>query len=347
MAALLEVRDLMKYFPVRRGLMRRRVEYVHAVDKISFSLKHGETLGLVGESGCGKSTAGRTILRLVEPTSGAVYFEGDDICMADAKRRFQLRKQMQIIFQDPFGSLNPRLTVERIVEEPLLTHGLGTRAERRAKVMESLDRVGLLAEHMKRFPHEFSGGQRQRIMIARVLTLTPKLIIADEPVSALDVSIQAQILNLLVSLQRTFGFGCIVISHDLGVIRYVSHKVAIMYLGKIVEMAPVRELYSRPFHPYTRALLSAVPVADPRRTKRRIILTGDVPSPIDPPCGCRFHPRCPDRVESCDRKAPEMRLYDDEHLVCCHLYRDGSMWPPPGDGGISTRKGRTIQSKEE
>jgi len=326
MTELLEVCNLVKHFPVRRGFFRSRKEYVHAVDGISFSMEAEQTMGLVGESGCGKSTAGRTILRLIRPTAGEVRFKGENLLGMHGGREMQMRRQMQMIFQDPFGSLNPRLTVERIVEEPLTTHRVGRRGERRERVAETLRTVGLLPEHMKRFPHEFSGGQRQRIMIARALILQPELIICDEPVSALDVSVQAQIINLMVRLQHRFRFSYIIISHDLSVIRHVSHKVAVMYLGQIVEMAPAAALYRSPLHPYTLALLSAVPVPDPHRKRQRIILSGDVPSPIKPPPGCRFHPRCPRRMEVCVQTVPVMRRIDPHHIVACHLHTDGPEW---------------------
>jgi oligopeptide/dipeptide ABC transporter ATP-binding protein len=326
MPELLAVRHLEKYFPVRRGLLGRHSARVHAVDDVSFSLAENETLGLVGESGCGKSTTGFSILRLIEPTGGEVRFQGENILNLDPEPLRRLRPKMQIVFQDPFGSLNPRLTVERIVEEPLLNHEALSGPARRARVRETLEMVGLLPEHLTRFPHEFSGGQRQRICVARALVLRPKLVVGDEPVSALDVSVRAQVLNLMVELQRQLNLSYLFISHDLAVIRYVSHRVAVMYLGQIVELADVKTLYAQPLHPYTVALLSAVPVPDPRRSRQRILLKGDVPSPIDPPPGCRFHPRCPEVMPVCREQAPLTRVAGPNHLVRCHLYDRYDAW---------------------
>ena len=330
MSNLLEVYKLSKYFPVRSGLFNRGKKYVYAVDGISFSVGNHETLGLVGESGCGKSTASRTILNLLTPTSGEVWFQGKNMFEMHPRERRKLRQGIQIIFQDPFGSLNPRLTVERIVEEPLLSHGIGDRISRKHKVEKTLSEVGLLPEHMKRFPHEFSGGQRQRIMLARALILKPRLIIADEPVSALDVSVQAKMLNLMLRLQKQFELSYIFVSHDLGVIRHVSHKVAVMYLGEIVELAPVKSLYATPLHPYTRSLLSSVPIPDPhKKNRKKVILQGDVPSPRNPPPGCRFHTRCPECMDICIRKKPLARQIEDGHIVSCHLHSVGEIWSPP------------------
>jgi len=335
MPELLEVRHLVKHFPVRRGLLGRRNAKVHAVDDVSFSLAENETLGLVGESGCGKSTTGFSILRLIEPTGGEVRFQGQNIMKLDPEPLRRLRRKMQIVFQDPFGSLNPRLTVERVIEEPLLNHEALSAAARRARVKETLDMVGLLPEHLTRFPHEFSGGQRQRICVARALVLRPKLVVGDEPVSALDVSVRAQVLNLLVELQRRLNLSYLFISHDLAVIRYVSHRVGVMYLGQIVELADVKAIYAQPLHPYTRALLSAVPVPDPRRSRQRILIQGDVPSPIDPPPGCRFHPRCPEAMPVCREQAPLTRAAESNHLVRCHLYDRHDVWNPPFQASAS------------
>jgi len=329
MNSLLEVYKLSKYFPVRSGLLKKRTGYVYAVDQISFSLEEGETLGLVGESGCGKSTAIRTILNLITPFAGKVIYNGNNIFDLSFKELQKIRQDIQIIFQDPFGSLNPRMTVEAIVEEPLRTHRVGDRRSRREKIAETLEIVGLLPEHMKRFPHEFSGGQRQRIMLARALILRPKLIIADEPVSALDVSVQAQMLNLLKKLQKDLDLSYIFVSHDLGVVRHISHKVAVMYLGEIVEIAPKNDLYTFPRHPYTISLISSVPILDPRmRNRNKIILKGDVPSPRNPPSGCRFHTRCPECMEICRKERPPARQMKENHIVSCHLFKDKELWIP-------------------
>jgi oligopeptide/dipeptide ABC transporter ATP-binding protein len=320
---LLEVRNLKKYFPVRRGVLRRVVAHVKAVDGISFFIRQGETLGLVGESGCGKTTAGRTILRLIDPTDGSILFRnnGDAVDIAKLSNRAlkPLRRQMQIIFQDPYSSLNPRMTIGDIIGEPLVVHRMGTPAEREARVKELLEAVGLNPQYMKRYPHEFSGGQRQRIGIARALALGPKLIICDEPVSALDVSIQAQVINLLEDLQKEFGLTYLFIAHDLSVVRHISDRVAVMYLGKIVEMAETEELFRNPKHPYTEALLSAVPVPDPDYQRERIILKGDVPSPVNPPSGCYFHPRCPYAQPICKEQEPAFVNIGGEHFASCHF----------------------------
>ena len=316
---LVEVRHLKKYFPIKKGVLQREVARVHAVDDVSFSVQKGETLGLVGESGCGKSTLGRTIVRLLEPTDGQIVFEGKDTTHMTARRLRPLRREMQMIFQDPYASLNPRKRVGSIIGDPMKIHRLGTKQERKRRVQELLETVGLSPEHYNRFPHEFSGGQRQRIGVARALALRPKLIIADEPVSALDVSIQSQILNLLEDLQEEFDLTYIFIAHDLGVVRHVSDRIAVMYLGKLVEVSPAEELYQRPIMPYTEALLSAVPVPDPDLAERRerIVLTGDVPSPINPPSGCRFHPRCRYMTDVCKEVEPPLTDFEG-HLSACH-----------------------------
>ena len=322
---LLKVQDLVKHFPVRGGLLSRTVSKVHAVDGVSFELPAGETLGVVGESGCGKSTTGRCILRLIEPTSGQVWFEGKSVTDAGKSELRALARDMQIIFQDPFASLNPRMTVSAIIGEALTIHKLTkTRAEYDARIVELLETVGLSADHMRRYPHEFSGGQRQRIGIARALAVKPKLIICDEAVSALDVSIQAQVINLLEDLQSQLGLTYIFIAHDLSVVEHISDRVAVMYLGRIVEIAAAKDLYTTPQHPYTEALLSAVPIPDPRlkreRQQKRILLQGDVPSPIHPPSGCHFHTRCPmARKGLCDVQAPVLKAVGEGHQVACHL----------------------------
>jgi oligopeptide/dipeptide ABC transporter ATP-binding protein len=314
---LLQVRHLKKYFPVRGGMWGRTQASVKAVDDVSFELFPGETLGLVGESGCGKSTLGRALLRLQQPTSGEVLFEGKDILRLNKTELKAQRREMQMIFQDPFASLSPRRTIGQTLREPLDVHGIGTPAERERKVAELMDIVGLRSNILDRYPHEFSGGQRQRIGIARALTLNPKLIVADEPVSALDVSVQSQVLNLIKDLQRDFGIAFLFISHDLAVVQHVCDKVAVMYLGKIVEFGSAEDIYNKPRHPYTQALLSAVPVPDPQTRSRRIILTGDVPSPLNPPTGCAFHPRCPKAVAECAVREPVPEPVGALHTASC------------------------------
>lgn len=316
---LLSVRDLKKYFRITGGVFARAVGEVKAVDGVSFDIRAGETLGLVGESGCGKTTMGRAVLRLVEPTAGEIYFEGRDILRLGPRQMRMLRREMQIIFQDPSGSLNPRMSVGQIVEEPLAVHRVGDRTARQRRVRELLDAVGLASDHARRFPHEFSGGQRQRIGIARALALNPKLIVADEPVSALDVSVQSQILNLLKDLQQEFGLTYLFIAHGLNVVRHIADRVGVMYLGGMVETAEGDEIYRTPLHPYTEALFSAVPVPDPTAKRERIILQGDVPSPVTPPTGCRFHTRCPIAQERCRVEVPAWKESRPGHFVACHF----------------------------
>ncbi|MBM4195718.1 MAG: dipeptide ABC transporter ATP-binding protein [Gammaproteobacteria bacterium] len=319
MTVLLEVRELSKHFTARGGLFRRAGAPVKAVDGVSFTLARGETLGLVGESGCGKSTLGRAILRLHEPTAGEVWLDGENVTALSGDALLEHRRCMQIIFQDPYASLNPRRTVAQAIREPLEVHRIGTPVERERRVDELLDVVGMRSSARNRYPHEFSGGQRQRIGIARALALDPALIVADEPVSALDVSVQSQVLNLIANLQRERGIAFLFISHDLAVIQHVSDVVAVMYLGRFVEMAPAAELYRRPRHPYTQALLSAVPQPDPARRAGRIVLQGDIPSPTDPPPGCPFHPRCPLAVDRCRGEVPALRAVAEGVSVACHL----------------------------
>ncbi|MFN3745163.1 MAG: ABC transporter ATP-binding protein [Hyphomicrobiaceae bacterium] len=318
-APALEVRDLKKHFPVKKGLLQKTIGHVYAVDGVSFSIREGETLGLVGESGCGKSTVGRAILRLVEPTSGSIKIEGQEITGLSKQELRPYRREMQIIFQDPFSSLDPRMSAGDIVAEPLKVHGVGNAKERRQRVAELFARVGLRQAQMDNFPHQFSGGQRQRIGIARALALNPKLIIGDEPVSALDVSIQAQVINLLMDLQQELGLGYLFISHNLAVVEHISHHIAVMYLGRIVEYADKRTLFTRPRHPYTEALLSAVPVPDPSIKRKKVVLQGDVPSPMKPPSGCHFHTRCPIAQERCRVESPVLRDVGGGQKVSCHF----------------------------
>jgi peptide/nickel transport system ATP-binding protein/oligopeptide transport system ATP-binding protein len=323
---LLEVNDLVKHYPVRGGVLRRQVGTVHAVDGVSFKLRAGETLGLVGESGCGKSTVARSVLRLVEPTSGSISIDGRDITHLSKSEMRPVRRSMQIVFQDPFASLNPRMTAGDIVGEPLSVHGIASGAEKQARVAELFRQVGLRPDQMRNFPHQFSGGQRQRICIARALALGPSLIVCDEPVSALDVSIQAQVINLLIDLQREHDFSYLFIAHDLAVVAHISHRVAVMYLGRIVEIADKAELFRNPRHPYTQALLASVPVADPRLKRLKPLVDGDVPSPVNPPSGCAFHTRCRYAIERCKIERPALLDAAANHQVAC-LLNDGTGHP--------------------
>ncbi|MEW6404862.1 MAG: ABC transporter ATP-binding protein [Chloroflexota bacterium] len=316
---LVVVKNLVKYFPIKAGLLQRDVAQVKAVDDVSFTVREGETLGLVGESGCGKTTVGRTILRLIEPTSGSVFIHGQDVLQFRGQQLKDMRRNMQIIFQDPYASLDPRLPIGTSVMEGLNTHNIGSRSERFEVMIETLRKVGLEDYHARRYPHEFSGGQRQRIGIARALALQPEFIICDEPVSALDVSIQSQVLNILKDLQEEFGLTYLFIAHNLSVIEHISDRVAVMYLGKIAEVAEREELYRNPLHPYTKALMSAVPIPDPTLERERIILQGDVPSPLNPPSGCRFHPRCPVAVEQCSLQEPALKEITNDHWAACWL----------------------------
>jgi peptide/nickel transport system ATP-binding protein/oligopeptide transport system ATP-binding protein len=333
--ALLEVRDLKKHFPIHKGVFSRVSGHVYAVDGVSFEIKKGETLGLVGESGCGKSTVGRTLLRLLEPTDGSIRVNGEDITHLERAALLPYRRRMQMIYQDPYASLNPRMSAGEIVGEPMIIHELGTPRERQEKVAALFERVGLRPEAIGNYPHEFSGGQRQRIGIARALALNPSLIVCDEPVSALDVSVQAQVINLLMDLQEEFNLSYLFVAHDLAVVEHISHRVAVMYLGRIVEMTDKQSLFEMPLHPYTEALLSAVPIPKASaRGRKRVILTGDVPSPISPPLGCHFHTRCPYAMPRCRVDVPALREVVPGHFASCHLHDDG-VRVPLGSAGAS------------
>ncbi|RAT98018.1 ABC transporter ATP-binding protein [Brevibacillus sp. Leaf182] len=323
---LLEVKGLQQHFPIKGGFLKRTTGHVKAVDGIDLTVYPGETLGIVGESGCGKSTTGRTILRLLEPTAGEVWFDGKDLAKLPKEEMRVMRRNLQMIFQDPYASLNPRMTIKQILMESLMVHNIGTKAEREKVIEEIIQVVGLRKEHLSRHPHDFSGGQRQRIGIARALVVKPKLIIADEPVSALDVSIQSQVLNLLKDLKKEFNLTLMFISHDLSVVKHLCDRIAVMYLGRIVEIADKRTLFENPSHPYTRALLSAVPVAKPRQKRERILLAGDLPSPANPPSGCTFHPRCPYATEICKTQVPSLSDIGDGQLVSCHLVQSGELF---------------------
>jgi peptide/nickel transport system ATP-binding protein/oligopeptide transport system ATP-binding protein len=319
MTPVLQVEGLVKHYGIRGGLFGRTIGHVRAVDGVSFSIAPGETLGLVGESGCGKSTVGKSVLRLVEPSAGQIILEGEDITALDRAAMIAKRRRMQVIFQDPYSSLNPRMTAGDIVQEPLINFAIGSRAEQQERVAALFARVGLRADQRGNYPHEFSGGQRQRLGIARALALGPSIIIGDEPVSALDVSVQAQVINLMVDLQEELKLSYLFVAHDLGVVEHISHRVAVMYLGKIVEIAPRQSLFQAPRHPYSEALLAAVPVAHPRLRRKRVVLRGDVPSPINPPPGCRFHTRCPIAVARCREAEPPLLADASGHAVACHL----------------------------
>ncbi len=323
MKKILEVQNLVKYFPVLGGVFSRPVGYVKAVDDVSFHIFEGETFGLVGESGSGKTTTGKTLLKLIEPTKGKIIFEGKDISKLSTSEMRSLRKSMQIIFQDPYGSLNPRLPVGEIIREPLLVHKIGTKKEQEERVVEIMKLVGLRPEYLHRYPHEFSGGQRQRIGIARSIVMNPKFIVADEPVSALDASVQAQVLNLLLELQQKLALTYLLVAHNLAVVRHISDRIGVMYLGKLVEVAETKELFSKPLHPYTQALLSAIPIPDPEVKKERILLQGDIPSPINPPSGCRFRTRCRYAKDICAEKEPSLVEVSDGHFVSCHFVKKG------------------------
>jgi oligopeptide transport system ATP-binding protein len=346
MNALLEVKNLSKRFVVKSNWFGRPVSHLSAVDNVSFSLSAGETLGLVGESGCGKSTTGRLILRLMNANGGVIRYRGKDITNIEGSALRDLRREMQLVFQDPYASLNPRMTVGDIIAEPLMLHGLVPAAQRKERVAELLKMVGLAPWHVRRYPHEFSGGQRQRIGIARALAVNPKLIVADEAVSALDVSVQAQVLNLLKDLQARFGIALIFIAHDLAVVRHIADRVAVMYLGRIVEMASTKELFAVPRHPYTRALLSAIPLPQPHVTRQRETLSGDVPSPIDPPSGCRFHPRCAFANDRCRREMPAMQFAEGLHEVACHRWAELSAVSPLTAAPQSSNAARLARLQE-
>ncbi|ETT88739.1 dipeptide ABC transporter ATP-binding protein [Viridibacillus sp. FSL R5-0477] len=319
---LLKVKGLKKYFPIRQGTLGKVSGQVKAVDDVSFYVNEGETLGIVGESGCGKSTTGRMLMRLLEPTEGSIEFDGKLLSDLTKEEMRKARREIQMVFQDPYASLNPRHSIGKILEEPLIVHGIGDAKERKKRVNELLEIVGLSSYHARRYPHQFSGGQRQRIGIARALMTNPKLIIADEPVSALDVSIQAQVLNLMQDLQKDLKLTYIFIAHDLGVVRHISDRVGVMYLGKMVELADSESLYSKPLHPYSKALLSAVPVPDPNFTREQILITGDIPSPSNPPAGCTFHTRCPFKMDICSKTVPVLKEVEKGHSVACHLYNE-------------------------
>ncbi|MBU5425813.1 dipeptide ABC transporter ATP-binding protein [Tissierella pigra] len=317
---LLEVKNLKKYFPIKGGFLKKTIGHVKAVEDVSFTIKKGETLGIVGESGCGKSTTGRTLLRLLEKTDGEVYYDGREIYGLPKDEMIKLRTKMQIVFQDPYSSLNPRKTVSQICGEALVEHGLAKKGKEVNEIVSDvIQKCGLAPYHIRRYPHEFSGGQRQRIGIARALALNPEFIVCDEPVSALDVSIQSQVINLLMDLQEEMGLTYLFISHDLSVVKHISDRIGVMYLGSLVELAPKDDLYAEPLHPYTQALLSAIPIADPTYKKKRIILKGDIPSPANPPLGCRFHTRCPYAMDKCKTEVPEFKEAKPGHFVACHL----------------------------
>ena len=322
MEDLVRVENLKKYFPIRKGILGKNISNVKAVDNVSFSIKSGETLGLVGESGCGKTTTGRTVIKLYEPTEGKIYFENKDITNLTGKEMMPIRRQMQMIFQDPYASLNPRMTVSDIIRESMIVHNMYTENERKEKIKELLDIVGLNSEQANRYPHEFSGGQRQRVGIARALAVEPKFIICDEPISALDVSIQAQIINTLEDLQNKYNLTYLFIAHDLSMVKHISNKIAVMYLGNMVEVAESNELYMNPQHPYTKALLSAIPIPNPDKSKakKRIMLEGEVPSPIKPPRGCKFHTRCKYKKKICTEEQPMLKDLGNSHMIACHLF---------------------------